>query len=153
MIPQAGAVDREARVSVGPRRNHDDEVRNRARTLPLPQVRLDRRGHHGSVFADRALAAAGRHARAPAAQRGGRPRRRPSGTLRTRTTAASCGASSPTASGSKGSPGGSGQRPQAALAPSSTPSWPAAEDRAPRAGSPLWPTRGWTSQACRRTAP
>ena len=24
---------------------------------------------------------------------------------------------------------------------------------APRAGSPLWPTLGWTSQACRRTAP
>ena len=44
----------------------------RARALPLPQVRLDRRGRHGSVFADRTLAAAGRHARAPAAQRGGR---------------------------------------------------------------------------------
>ena len=38
-----------------------------AAKIPLPQVRLDRRGHHGSVFADRALAAAGRHARAPAA--------------------------------------------------------------------------------------
>ena len=25
------------------------------------------------------------------------------------------------------------------------PSWPAAADAAPRAGSPLWPTRGWTS--------
>ena len=41
--------------SVGPRRNHDgghqDEVRGRARALPLPP--------------DRALAAAGRHARAP----------------------------------------------------------------------------------------
>ena len=78
------------------------------------------------------------------------PRRRPSGTLRTRTTAASCGASSPTASGSRGSPGRSGKRPRAARAPSSTPSWPAAEDAAPRAGSPLWPTRGWTSQACRQ---
>ena len=63
------------RVSVGPRRNHDghqDEVRGRARALPLPRVRLDRRGHHGSVSADRALAAAGRHACAPTAQRGGR---------------------------------------------------------------------------------
>ena len=76
LLPQAGAVDREARVSVGPRRNHDgghqDEVRGGAQALPLPRVRLDRGGHHGGVSADRALAAAGRHARAPAAQRGGR---------------------------------------------------------------------------------
>ena len=39
--------------------------------------------------------------------------------------------------GVEGSPGGSGQTPQAARAPSSTPSWPAAADAAPRAGSPL----------------
>ena len=49
------------------------------------------------------------------------PRRRPPGTLGTRTTAASCGASSPTASESKGSTSASGQGPQAARAPSSTP--------------------------------
>ena len=49
------------------------------------------------------------------------PRRRPSGTLGTRTTAASCGASSPAASESKGSTSASGQGPQAARAPSSTP--------------------------------
>ena len=65
-LTQAGAVDRDARVSVGPRRDHDGghqgEVRGGARALPLPRVRLDRR----------ALAAAGRHARAPAAQQGGR---------------------------------------------------------------------------------
>ena len=86
---------------------------------------------------------------APPAQRGGRLLEgaaqdpgQEEGHLRTRTTAASCGASSPTASGSKGLCGGSGQRPQAARAPSSTPSWPAAEDAAPQAGSPLWPTRG-----------
>ena len=41
LLPQAGAVDREARVSVGPRRNHDgghqDEVRGGARALsPSP---------------------------------------------------------------------------------------------------------------------
>ena len=120
LLPQAGAVDREARVSVGPRRNHDgghqDEVRGGARALPLPRVRLDRRGHHGGVSADRALAAAGRHARAPAAQRGGRLLQEPCPTpwrrtFRTRTTAASCGASSPTASGSRGSPGRSGRGP------------------------------------------
>ena len=40
---------------------HQDKVRGGARALPLPRVRLDRR-----------LAAAGRHARAPAAQQGGR---------------------------------------------------------------------------------
>ena len=54
-------MDREARVSVGPRRNHDgghqDKVRGGARALPLPRVRLDRRRHHGGVSADRALAA------------------------------------------------------------------------------------------------
>ena len=61
------------------------------------------------------------------------PRRRPSGTLRTRITAASCGASSRTAWGSTSSTSSSGQGPRAARAPSSTPSWPAAEDRAPRA--------------------
>ena len=48
------------------------EVRGRARALPLPRVELAPRGHHSGVFADCSLAAAGRHARAHAAQRGGR---------------------------------------------------------------------------------
>ena len=52
------------------------------------------------------------------------PRRRPSGTLRTRTTAASCGFFYPKMT---------------------------RRGRRPAAGSPLWPTRGWTSLACQRT--
>ena len=79
---------------------HQDEVRGGARALPLPRVRLDRRGHHGGVAANRALAAAGRHMSAP----------------------------------------------------SSTPSWPAAEDRAPWAGSPLWST-GFAATRRRRPPP
>ena len=43
LLSQAGAVDREARVSVGSRRNHDgghqDEVRGCARALPLASRR------------------------------------------------------------------------------------------------------------------
>ena len=60
---------------------------------------VDRKAHGTMMAADRALAAAGRHANKaedcwkelPETW----PRRRPSGTLRTRTTAASCGASFP----------------------------------------------------------
>ena len=147
LLPQAGAVDREARVSVGPRRNHDgghqDEVRGRARALPLPRVRLDRRGHHGGVSADRALAAAGRHARAPAARLLEGAARDP------------CQEEGHLEPSERGPPllhvvhclgveGLTWQERQKTVSCSGSFQW---------AGSPLWPTRGWTSLACRRTAP
>ena len=155
-------MDREARVSVGPRRNHDgghqDEVRGRARALPLPRVRLDRRGHHGSVFFDRALAAAGRHARAPAAQRGGRLLEGAA-----RDLGQEEGHLEPSERGPpllhvvRPRPLPRGRRAQQAPAVKGRKLGLLLLPRAGRpprtAGSPLWPTLGWTSLACRRTAP
>ena len=61
-------MDREARVSDG---GHQDEVRGGARALPLPESDWTVVGITAAYLLT-ALAAAGRHARAPAAQRGGR---------------------------------------------------------------------------------
>ena len=131
-------MDREARAPIGPRWNHDgghqDEVRGCARALPPPQVELERRGHHSGVFADCSLAAAGRHARAPGCWK-----------ELPEILAKKKGFWAHQAPAVKGH-----ELLGSFFYPAS---WPAAADRAPRAGGPLWQTRGWTSPACRRTAP
>ena len=89
-----------------------------ARALPLPQVELAPRGHHSGVLLTApSQQLANMPVPPPPNEAGGcwkEQRSRASGTLGTRTTAASCGASSRTALGSTGSTSSSGQRPRAA---------------------------------------